>query len=140
VILVEAGFLMGKTSEMKRELNALAADRAFFEALISRDAHALDELLTDDFVLIDVLRGGEIPKPALLAAVGAGQVKFEAIEPSENRVRKFASTAIVTGRTQMRGRAGETPFAARSRYTHVYVEQDGRLRLAAAQGTPIVEE
>jgi len=37
----------------------------------------------------------------------------------------------------MTGQFGETPFAAKSRYTHVYAEQQGRWRLVAAQGTQI---
>ena len=32
---------------------------------------------------------------------------------------------------------GETATTARSRYTHVFVEQDGRWRMVAAQGTQI---
>jgi ketosteroid isomerase-like protein len=125
---------------MTIELNALATDREFFAALIGGKLEVLDQLLVDDFILVDVMRGDEISKPALLAAVASGQVKFESIEPADAKVRNFGSTAIVNGRTEMRGRAGDTAFAARSRYTHVYVEQRGRLRLASAQGTQIAEE
>lgn len=124
---------------MNNELNPLVAEREFFGALIAGKVEVLDQLLVDDFVLVDVMRGGEITKPGLVAAVASGEAKFEGIEPSETRVRRFGSTAIVNGRTEMRGRFGESPFAVRSRYTHVYVEQQGRLRLASAQGTQIVD-
>ncbi len=124
---------------MKNELDPLAAEQEFFGALIAGKVEVLDQLLIDEFILVDVMRGAEITKPGLLAAVASGQVKFESIEPSETRVRRFGSTAIVNGRTKMRGRFGESTFAVRSRYTHVYVEQQGRLRLASAQGTQIVE-
>jgi len=40
----------------------------------------------------------------------------------------------------MRGRIGEMPFSANSRYTHVYLEQQGRWRLFSAQGTPIASQ
>ena len=124
---------------MKNELDPLAAEQEFFGALIAGKVEVLDQLLIDEFILVDVMRGAEITKPGLLAAVASGQVKFESIEPSETRVRRFGSTAIVNGRTKMRGRFGESTFAVRSRYTHVYVEQQGRLRLASAQATLIVE-
>jgi len=124
---------------MKNELDPLAAEQEFFGALIAGKVEVLDQLLIDEFILVDVMRGAEITKPGLLAAVASGQVKFESIEPSETRVRRFGSTAIVNGRTKMRGRFGESTFAVRGRYTHVYVEQQGRLRLASAQGTQIVE-
>lgn len=124
---------------MSDALNPLATEQTFFAALIAGNVSALGELLADEFTLVDVMRGMEISKPALLAALAAGQVKFEAITPSETRVRNFGPTIIVNGRTEMRGQAGEEVFTMHSRYTHVYVEQQGRLRLASAQGTPIAD-
>ncbi len=118
-------------------MNPLAADKRFFNALIAGNAQALDRILIDDFILIDVLSGSEITKPAFLAGIGSEQVKFEAIEPADNRVRLDQTTAIITGRTQMKGRLGDAPFAARSRYTHVFVPLQNEWRLATAQGTQI---
>ena len=54
---------------MDTKLDPLAADRAFFTALISANLNSLDSLLVEDFLLIDVLNGSEITKPMLLAAV-----------------------------------------------------------------------
>jgi hypothetical protein len=48
---------------------ALAADREFFRALTDGNADALDGLLADDFILIDVMSGAEVPKTALLDLV-----------------------------------------------------------------------
>jgi len=118
-------------------MNPLTVEKQFFAALIAGDAQALDRILTEDFILIDVMSGSEITKPAFLAFIGSGQIKFESIEPAENRVRLYQTTAIVTGRTQMKGRVGDAPFAASSRYTHVFVDQRGEWRLATAQGTQI---
>jgi hypothetical protein len=90
--------------------------------------------------LIDVMRGAEVDKSSLRAAIESGSLKFETIEPAEVRVRLYPGTAIVTGRTQMYGRFGDVPFAARSRYTHVYVQEESQWRLASAQGTPIAPD
>ena len=120
-------------------MNALDTDRQFFSALIAADARALDRILAEDFLLIDVMDGSEISKPTFLVAIGSGQIKFESIEPAENRVRLYQTTAIITGRTQMAGLIGHTPFAASSRYTHVFVDQQGEWRLATAQGTQIFQ-
>jgi len=122
---------------MDTKLDPLAADRAFFAALISANLDSLDSLLVEDFILIDVLSGSEITKPMLLAAVGSSQMKFDAIEPVESRLRVYASTAVVTGRTELCGRVGEAAFTASSRYTHVFISQDGVWMLASAQGTQI---
>jgi ketosteroid isomerase-like protein len=122
---------------MQNESDPLAVERAFFAALVAADAIALDGLLADDFILVDVMAGNEIAKPALLAAVVSRQVKFDAIVPAEPRVRLYDTTAVITGRTHMTGRLGETPFTVSSRYTHVFVRQHERWLLASAQGTQI---
>jgi len=119
------------------EEDPLAADRRFFGALLAADVNALGDLLADDFLLIDVLQGGEIPRQALLEAVASGFVRFEAITVIESRERRYGGTAIVTGRTEMRGQGGGQSWSARSRYTHVFVEQRGRWMLVSAQGTRI---
>lgn len=111
------------------------ADRQFFAALLAADVEALDDLLADDFLLIDVLQGGEIPRAALLEAMAGGVVRFEVIEVLESRERRHGNVALITGRTEMRGQGGGQAWTARSRYTHVFVLQQGRWRLVAAQGT-----
>jgi ketosteroid isomerase-like protein len=115
----------------------LAAERRFFDALVQGDVSALDEVLADDFLLIDVMSGSEVPKAAMLDVVGSGQLKFHSIEPAEARVRRYGETAVITGRTEMTMSFGDQAIAARSRYTHVFVEQDGRWRMVSAQGTQI---
>jgi hypothetical protein len=123
---------------MDTKLDPLVTERAFFSALLSANIEALDGILTEDFVIVDLMAGGEVSKPMLLAAVGSSQVKFEAIEQVESKVRIYATdTAIIVGRTEMRVRAGEQSFSSSSRYTHVFVLQDGGWQLASAQGTQI---
>src|SRR4051812_13593552 len=123
---------------MQSESDPVTVDRQFFAALIAADTADLDALLADDFMLIDVMTGSEVPRAALLDVVGSGQLAFETIDPAEVRCRRYGTTAVVTGRTRMAGRHAGAAFAAASRYTHVYIEgADGRWRMVAAQGTPI---
>ena len=126
--------------ETSNEPGPNEVEQQFFSALIQSNHTALDRILTDDFILIDVMRGAEVDKSSLRAAIESGSLKFETIEPAEVRVRLYPGTAIVTGRTQMYGRFGDVPFAARSRYTHVYVQEESQWRLASAQGTPIAPD
>ena len=122
---------------MNIEPDPVAVDRQFFTWLAEANVRAVDELLTNDFLLIDVMRGGEIPKAALLAALTSGDLEFESIEPADVRCRAYPNTVIVTGRTKMRIKYQQTRAAVHSRYTHVYIMIDGQWRLAAGQGTPI---
>jgi len=117
--------------------DALDGDRAFFAALIAADTRALEAVLADDFMLIDVMSGSEVARAALLELVGTRSLIFDSIEPGETRVRVHDGAAIITGRTRMSGRFGATAFTVASRYTHVFVWQDERWRLVAAQGTQI---
>lgn len=114
------------------------AEHRFFAALQDGDVDRLEQLLAEDFLVVDVLSGSEVARPALLAALSSGDLVFEAIDLLDSRERRYGATAIVNGRTRIRGRFRAQPFAAHSRYTHVYVREDGRWRLATAQGTPVV--
>ncbi len=112
-------------------------EQQFFAALVRSSYADLNRILSDDFILIDVMRGSEVPKSALIAVIQSGTLKFEAIDPAEEHLRLYQSTAIITGRTQMRGRFEDEPFTVHSRYTHVYVQQKSQWHLVSAQGTPI---
>jgi len=112
-------------------------DRAFFDALLAADAAALRELVTDDFVIVDVGSGNVTPGSAFADAVGAKVVTFESIEAGESAVRRYGTAAIVVGSTRMAFRFGPDRIEVHSRYTHVAVQDRGRWRLASAQGTPI---
>src|SRR5262249_7032066 len=115
-----------------------ATEQQFFSSLVGGDIGALDRILGDDFLLIDVMTGSEVKKPDLLAVLGSGQLKFGAIQALESQVRIYGTTAVITGRTQISGRLGEAAFTASSRYTHVFVKEQSQWRLVSAQGTQIV--
>ena len=122
---------------MKDDPTPDVVEQDFFTALIGSNVEALDRVLADDFVLIDVMTGSEITKSMLLEVIGGGQLKFETIDRVEFRVRVYETAAVVNGRTEMKGSFAGATFNASSRYTHVYIEQRGHWRMVAAQGTPI---
>ena len=112
-----------------------AVEQEFFTALIEANVAKLNKLLADDFILIDVMSGSEVSKTALLETISGGQLAFRNIDRIEFRVRIYTTTAVITGRTEMSGMFVDQAFRASSRYTHVFVEQDGQWRLVSAQGT-----
>lgn len=116
----------------------LATEDAFFEALVKADTGLLGSILAGDFLIVDIMRGDVTGRADFLAAVSARQVTFHRIDPADRQVRRYGSTAVVTGRTQMSGAAGDEEFTVASRYTHVFAETgSGDWKLVSAQGTPI---
>ena len=65
------------------------ADESFFEALLDRDIPALEALLGDEFLIVDVASGTVHSRDAFLEAIRAGAVTFEEIEtfPDESVIR-----------------------------------------------------
>ena len=54
---------------MHNQSDPLGAEQQFFSSLIGGDVGALDRILGDDFLLIDVMTGSEVKKPDLLAVL-----------------------------------------------------------------------
>jgi ketosteroid isomerase-like protein/GNAT superfamily N-acetyltransferase len=116
----------------------LTCDESFFAALLAADHDLLGTILTDDFLIIDVLSGQVARREELLAAISSGQLRFAEVTryAEERSVRLRASAAVVTGRTRMVLRYQGNEVTAHSRYTHVHTRENGRWRLMSAQGTP----
>ena len=123
------------------EAGVLAAEDAFFAALLAADRPALDRLLAEDFLLVDVLAGQAVTRAALLDLVGSGGLVFAQIQRpgGEVSVRHRPGLAVVVGRTRMTMRVPGAELTTDSRYTHVYVLDGGRWRLLAAQSTKQAE-
>jgi ketosteroid isomerase-like protein len=118
-------------------MSPIETDHHFFAALITADVPELERMLAPDFILIDLMSGSEISKADFLGLVASRQIEFKVITSAENRVRVYHATAVITGRTEMKGKLGDTPFLVHSRYTHVYEMEQNGWRLVSAQGTQI---
>jgi hypothetical protein len=125
---------------MTVESGPIEAERQFFAALLAANGDALESVLADDFTLIDVMTGAEVPKALLRHLVGSGKLTFQSIEAAEPRLRLYQTAAVITGRARMHAQFEGTPFTAHSSYTNVLIEQHGRWRLVASQGTQLLDE
>ena len=117
----------------------LDADGRFFAALLEADTDALAAILADDFEIVDVMAGGVATRAQLLEAMTVGGLRFTEVQRDGNdlTVRERPGLGVVVGRTRMTMALGPGEVSVGSRYTHVFVDDDGRWRLLAAQGTPI---
>ena len=97
---------------MQNEDGAAAVDAAFFAALVYSDVGMLRALLTEDFLIVDVMSGGVTGRDGFLATLDRGELTFTAIEPAEVTIRRYGGTVVVVGRTAMRGSFQGAEFAA----------------------------
>lgn len=129
-------------SRAQRHIEALQrTDASFFKALLAGDIPALESLLAEDFLIVDVASGSMHGRGGFLLVIAGGAVVFHEIKafPEESVIRLTGpGTGIVIGRTAISfcGAAGAATELA-SRYTHVFQADGGNWRLISAQGTPI---
>lgn len=119
----------------------IATDAAFFAALLAADVARLQQVLADDFMIVDVNQGAGTDRAAFIGFVASGAARFDAIDTdaADSVVRFYGATAIVIGATAMRFKLEDgSSFSARSRYTHVFVRTSSNVwQLVSAQGTRI---
>lgn len=118
-----------------------SADRSFFQALLDRDVAALETLLSEQFLIVEVAGGSVHDRDAFIGAIESGAVSFDDIEtfPAETVIRLASDGAgIVVGRTAMSFSNAEGHVTAvSSRYTHVFQANGRGWQLVSAQGTRI---
>ena len=100
------------------------------QAQIHADAATLDRLYADDF--IGVGPSGTIrTKPQVIADFTSGTLKFQSITTEDVQVRVYGNTAVETGRSTMKGEDKGKTVPQETRFTRVWVNQQGRWRLVA---------
>jgi ketosteroid isomerase-like protein len=105
-------------------------------AWIERDRATVDEILADDWSVIDP--GGRVLTKAEVMAEGfeSGTRTIESGTIDEVQVRLFGNVAVVTGRTNAAGSYQGNRFSVQLRFTDVCEKQQGgRWHVVASQGT-----
>lgn len=123
------------------EQQVLAASRAWFEALMRADVEAVDRAETDNFITIQQSSKGVVVvnKEQQLAALRnsrADRVAFTR-DLSSVMVRPFGSVAVLTGVAIFRGQRDGKSILSQAVIAEVWVNEDGRWRLAHFQPTDV---
>jgi len=100
------------------------------QAQIHADAAALDRLYADDFIGVGP-SGTVRSKPQVIADFTLGTLKFQSITTADVQVRIYGNTAVETGRSTMKGADNGKAVPQDTRFTRVWVKQQGRWRLVA---------
>ena len=105
-------------------------DNERIQAQIGADAVALDRIYADDF--IGVGSSGTVrTKAQVISDFTSGHLKFQSITTDEVQVRVYGNTAVETGLSTMSGQDRGKAVPRDTRFTRVWVRQQGRWRLVA---------
>jgi uncharacterized protein (TIGR02246 family) len=105
-------------------------DHERIQAQIGADAAALDRIYADDFIGVGP-SGTVRTKPQVISDFTSGNLKFQSITTDEVQVRVYQNTAVETGLSTMVGQDKGKSVPRDTRFTRVWVKQQGRWRLVA---------
>jgi uncharacterized protein (TIGR02246 family) len=105
-------------------------DKERIQAQIGADAAALDRIYADDFIGVGP-SGTVRTKPQVISDFTSGKLKFQSITTDEVQVRVYENTAVETGLSTMIGQDKGKAVPRDTRFTRVWIKQQGRWRLVA---------
>jgi uncharacterized protein (TIGR02246 family) len=105
-------------------------DNERIQAQIGADAVALGRIYADDFIGVGP-SGTVRTKAQVISDFTSGDLKFQSITTDEVQVRVYENTAVETGLSTMVGQDKGKAVPRDTRFTRVWVKQQGRWRLVA---------
>jgi uncharacterized protein (TIGR02246 family) len=135
LLLFAASIGLGQQSAGRQHGESIAQiirqlDHERIQAQINADAPALDRLYAADFLGVGP-SGTVRTKAQVIADFTSGELKFQNITTDEVRVRVYGDTAVETGLSTMTGQDKGKSVPRDTRFTRVWVKQQGHWRLVA---------
>jgi ketosteroid isomerase-like protein len=115
-------------SNIEQVIRQLDGER--IQAQIGADAAALDRIYADDFIGVGP-SGTVRTKKQVILDFTSGTLKFQSITADEVQVRVYENTAVETGLSTMDGQDKGKTVPRNTRFTRVWVKQQGFWRLVA---------
>jgi len=112
------------------EQEVLQFEREACKAFLDADVAMLERVLTPEFTL--TLSNGEVSTRAdEINELRSGKVHYDVFENYDMLARLYGDTAVVLGKTRVRGTADGKPFDRIVQFTDTLIKRDGRWQLAA---------
>lgn len=105
----------------------IATDKKMQRAFVERDVQTLEQIFTDDYVLV-VSSGKEFRKAEILAQLAAPDTRWEVNETSGWEVRVHGDTAMVLATLHQKGTDHGKPFDSNVKFSDTYVRENGGWR------------
>src|SRR5690349_23715444 len=115
-------------SRVEQAIRQLDSER--IQAQIGADAVALDRIYADDFIGVGP-SGTVRSKSQVISDFTSGNLKFQSITTDEVQVRIYENTAVEISLSTMVGQDKGKAVPHNTRFTRVWVRQQGHWRLVA---------
>ena len=116
------------------EAAVAALDTQYQKAVLENDADTMAKILADNFVLVSG-RGTSYTKADLLKEARAKSATYEHNEDTQQKVRVYGDTAIVTALLWESGSEGKTKFDSHLWFSDVYVRTPSGWRYVFGQAS-----
>ena len=128
---------MADSTQHRRAAAAvLRLERKTMDAIRAKDAKALGDILTDDFVYRTP--EAEVSREDFLKNVASLPGHIISVEGTNQRVSVYGETAVLTGVQKAVVRADDgVEHAGTTAFTDIFVKRRGRWRLALAHGVEL---
>jgi hypothetical protein len=107
-------------------------------AMVAGDVKALERLIDERATYVHS-NGLIQSRDELFSMLSRGDIRYVSFAVEAVQYRAYGSTVVGTGVQIVRLASGGNPFTSRSRFTVVYVDEDGEPRMAAYQSTALPE-
>ena len=105
-------------------------DNERIQAQIHADAVALERIYAPDFIGVGP-SGTVRTKPQVISDFKSGDLRFQSITTDDVQVQVYGNAAVETGRSTMDGQDKGKAVPRETRFTRIWIKQEGRWRLVA---------
>jgi ketosteroid isomerase-like protein len=137
-LLSAAGCAAAATAAPGDTEQLIATDKRMQRAFVDRDIATLNQIFTDDYVLV-VSNGGERTKPMILAEVASPDIRWDINETSGWNVKVHGDMAIVVATLHQKGVDHGTPFDSNVKFSDTYIREHGKWRNIHAHASRAVD-
>jgi hypothetical protein len=130
VVLMAVLAFQFSSGQKPAEQEVLQFERDACKAFLDADPVALERVLTPDFTL--TLSNGEVStRRNEIDELRNGKVHYDVFENYDMKARLYADTAVVVGKTHVKGTAEGKPFDRVVQFTDTLIKREGQWQLAA---------
>jgi ketosteroid isomerase-like protein len=121
------------------EQTVLRIEKELLDAILKGDASASERYMADSYVFIGP--DGQVSNKARsIADIKSGDLKLQAATLDDAKVRVYGDTAIVTFSSKDKGTYKGRDLSGETRWTDVFVRQNGRWQLVSGHGSRIAPQ